>query len=129
MNWLGGGLFSFLAAAVGALLGAFVHFGARRHGIDFPPIVGVFAGLAAALASRERSGLRGALVASLAVWAAALAEVLAAPRSGVLSDMVAFHQRLGLLETLAYAACAAIGVLLASRALRRASSAKTGAAM
>ena len=118
MNWLGGGLLSFLAAALGALVGAVVHFVARRHGLDFPPVVGILSGLAAALASRERSGLRGALVASLAVWAAALAEVLAVPHRGVLADMVAFHRRLGSVEALAYVACAAIGVLLASRALR-----------
>jgi hypothetical protein len=103
---------------LGALVGAIVHFEGRRRGIDFPPIVGLFAGLAAALASRHESGLRGVLVASLAVWAAALADVAAFPSRGVISDLVAFHERLGFVRGASYVGCAVVAGLLASRARR-----------
>lgn len=119
MNWLGAGFASVLAAVLGALVGAFVHFEARRHGVDFPPIVGLVAGVATALASNEKSGMRGVLVASLAVWATALAEVFALPRRGIVSDLITFHERLGGLHVLGYLACAAGAALLASRAPTR----------
>ena len=119
MNWLGAGLASLLAALLGALAGAFAHFEGRRHGIDFPPIVGVMAGLAAALASTSKSGLRGVLVASLAVWAAAIAEVLASPTRGVVADIVHFHERLGFTRGASYVGCAVVAALLAARARPR----------
>jgi hypothetical protein len=115
MNWLGAGLATLLAALCGVTLGGIVHFEARRHGLDFPPLVGLLAGMACALASRGKSGLRGAFVASLSVWAAALAEVLARPVRGVIRDILAFHERLGLVSVLAYLACAGVAALLGAR--------------
>ena len=116
MNWLGAGLPSFLAAIFGALVGEVVHFEAQRRGIDFPPIVALVSAVLAALASREKSGLRGVLVASLAVWAAALSEVLGSPIHGVFRDVVDFHDRLGVYRFCAYVATAVVGFVIAPRA-------------
>ena len=73
-------------------------------------------GLAAALASTSTSGLRGMLVASLAVWAAALAEVLESPARGVVADIIRFNDRLGFARGASYVGCAVVTLLLASRA-------------
>lgn len=118
MNWLGAGFRALAAAVIGALLGAFIHVHAIRRGHDLSPLVGLLAGTTAALVSRHRSGLRGLFVASLAVWAAAIGEVIAAPRRGVLADLFAFHHRIDILHGLAYAACAALAGFIASRAWR-----------
>ena len=122
MNWLGAGLPSFVAALIGAIVGALAHVAARRHGIDVPPVVGVVAGISCALASRRRSGMRGVLVASLVVWAAALAEVLAEPSRGLWLDIVDFSARLDLTRTVAFAASALAAWVLASHARPGASS-------
>ena len=116
MNWLGAGLPSFLAGIFGALVGAVLHFEAQRRGIDFPPIVAFLSAVFAALASREKSGLRGVLVASLAVWAAALAEILGAPIHGFFRDVIDFHERLGAYRFAAYVGTAVVGFVIAPRA-------------
>lgn len=117
VNWLGASLRAFLAALLGAALGAaLAQHVARRYGLDLPPLVGMFTGAAAAAASRGKSGLRGMLVASLAVWAAAIAEVAAAPSRGLSADLAGFHERLRPIRVLAYVACAAVAGLLGSRA-------------
>jgi hypothetical protein len=118
VNWLGAGIGSVALSLFGVTLGAILHLLARRHGIDFPPIVGLVAGIAAALASRNVGALRGLLVASLSVWAAAMAEVIAMPIQGLAGDLVRFHDRLGWAGLIAYAACAATGGFVGSRALR-----------
>jgi hypothetical protein len=121
MNWLGAGVGSFLASALGAIVGALLHFFLRRYlgGIDAPVLVGLISGASAAFASRERIGLRGALVGSLSVWAAAIAEVAAAPTGrGLFHDLIAFHDRLGILRMALYFVCAMCGVILGSRAFR-----------
>lgn len=119
MNWLGAGLTSLAAALLGALVGALAHFEGRRHGIDLPFVVGITAGLAAALASTSKSGLRGMLVASLAVWTAALAEVLESPTDGIVTDIVRFNERLGFARGASYVGCAVVALVLASRARPR----------
>jgi hypothetical protein len=118
VNWLGAGLASFFAAVVGALVGALTYTTLRRSGVDFPPIVGLLAGLAAALASGEKSGMRGVLVGSLGIWASAMAEVFASPSHGIVSDLAGFHERLGLVNGLAYAACGAVAAFVGSLSLR-----------
>ena len=60
--------------------------------------------------------MRGVLVASLVVWAAALAEVLAEPSRGLWLDIVDFSGRLDLARTVAFAASALAAWVLASRA-------------
>lgn len=116
MNWLGAGLAGVFAAVLGAVVGALAHVEARRHGIDLPLVVGLVAGLAAAFVSIRRSGLRGVLVASLAIWAAALAEVIAEPSRGLLHDLFAFHERLAPGRAVAYAVTFVLTVYVASRA-------------
>jgi hypothetical protein len=116
VNWLGAGLPSFLAAVFGTIIGALLHFEGQRRGIDFPPIVAIVAGALAALASREKSGLRGVLVASFAVWAAAVAEILGTPIHGFFRDILDFHERLNATRFALYLATAVVGFLLAPRA-------------
>lgn len=116
MNWLGAGLASLVAAAFGAALGGLVHAEARRHGVDAPMLVGVAAGLFAALASTQKSGMRGVLVASIAVWAAAVAEVTSEPWRGALRDLVFFHERLGPGRLVAYVTTALLALYIGSRA-------------
>jgi hypothetical protein len=116
MNWLGLDLVALLASLFGAFVGAVVQFEAARRGVHVTPVVGAFAGLFAALASRERSGLRAMLVASFSAWAAAIAEVLAEPRSGPLADLVRFGDRMTPGSWLSFLACIVFAGALASRA-------------
>lgn len=116
MNWLGAGLPSFVASLLGAALGAWLHSLLLRHGIDFPPLIALVASVFAIVPSKESSGLRGILVASISCWAGALVEVLAEPREGLFWDLVHFSDRLTIGRFFLYVACALVGIFLASRA-------------
>jgi hypothetical protein len=118
MNWLGAGLPALLASMVGAALGAFLHVVLLRHGFDFPPLIALIASLGAVISSKEASGLRGILVASMSCWAGAIAEVLAMPQSGFVVDLGHFSDRLTVGRLLLYVASALAGIILASRARR-----------
>ncbi|MBX3230760.1 MAG: hypothetical protein KIT84_00975 [Labilithrix sp.] len=116
MNWLGAGLPSFLAALGGAAVGALLHALLLRHGVDLPPLVALVASVGAVLPSKERSGLRGILVASLSCWAAALVDVVVRPERGVVLDLLHFSARLTTLGLGLYLLSAVLGVAVASRA-------------
>lgn len=119
MNWLGGGLRVLSAAILGCLAGAILFVILRRHGLDLVPVVGLLAGLATAMVSRERSGPRGVVVGALALWGGALAEVLAWPSRDVFHDILAFHERLGWLRLAAYSVSALIAIVLGRRSFAR----------
>jgi hypothetical protein len=116
MNWLGAGLPSFLAALFGAVLGAYLHGVLLQHGLDFPPLIALLASVCAILPSKDSSGLRGILVASLSCWAGAIVEVLQSPRRGLFWDLVHFNDRLTIGRFFLYVGCALVGIFLASRA-------------
>lgn len=115
MNWLGAGLLSMLAALFGALVGGIVHFEAFRAGLHCAPLAGAITGLVTALCSREKNVLRGIVVGSLGAWSAAVSEALAAPREGLVRDVLHFSERLHGADVVAYVACILAGLALASR--------------
>jgi hypothetical protein len=119
MNWLGAGLRGFIGSVLGCIGGALAFLYLRRRGIDLPPLVGVVAGIATLLASRDKSGTRGLVVGAMAVWACAIAEVSASPVHGLVSDLYHFSDRLEWLNRISYVACALCAVALGGRALPR----------
>ncbi len=97
-------------AFAGALLGAFLSGLAFDRGFQLAWIVGLLAGVGAALLAKDNSPLRGVLVATIAVWAAALRETGASPA------IFHFHETLSLSRLASYAACALLALALGGRA-------------
>jgi hypothetical protein len=117
MNWLGLTTKAFIAAVLGALLGAVAYAYGLTHGWDAPYLVGVAAGLGAMLGSRDRSGLRGLVIASCAIWVAALVQSHVGPHAG--ANLLAFHTTLTPLRWLTFAACGAAAFFLAKTSARK----------
>jgi hypothetical protein len=99
-------------ALAGAILGAFLFGLAFDHGFQLAWIVGLLAGLGAALLAKDKSPLRGVLVATIAVWAAALRE------TGASLAILHFHETMTLTRLASYAACALLALVLGGRARR-----------
>ena len=117
MNWLGLTTKAFIAALVGALLGAAAYAFALTHGVDAPYVVGAAAGGGAMVGSPDRSGLRGLLVASGAIWVAALVQSRVGPYAS--AGLFGFHSTLTPVRLLAFAACGAAAFFLAKTSARR----------
>ena len=97
MNWLAWDAHAYAGAAAGALLGALTYaWLLSAYGFDWPWLVGIFVGLACAISARERSALRGIVVATLAIWVGATAQCACRPAdagSGILAEFTHYHQR------------------------------------
>ena len=93
-------------ALTGAVVGAFLSGFAFEQGVQLAWIVGLLAGLGAALLAKERSPLRGVLVATIAVWAAALRE------TGASRAIFHFHETMTFTRLASYAACALLALIL-----------------
>ena len=99
MNWLAWDTRSYLGAALGAALGwwlfhALLDGGAFGAELFAPWTLGLGMGLGCALVTKERSGLRGVVLACATAWLAAVAHVLVrppAPDAGLLDGLLAFH--------------------------------------
>ncbi len=120
MDWLGWSGRAFLGALVGALLGAalVVRFGAAPHGVPLAASVGLLAGLFASALAEEKSALRGVLVATLAVWVAASADVVSrgAP---LFSGLAHLHAAWSMRELLSHVLGAVLAVWLGGGSLKR----------
>jgi hypothetical protein len=119
MNWLGVGWRNFLAAVLGSVVGGYLFTKLRRYGCEAPMFVGLLAGVLTALFSVARSAPRGFVVASLVVWATAVADVVTAPRRGFVQDLASLHERLTIPYALGLVASAGLAMALASRAWSR----------
>jgi hypothetical protein len=99
-------------ALAGALLGAFLSGLGFDHGFQIAWIVGLLAGIGAAAFAPNKSPLRGVLVATLAVWAAALRE------TGASLAIFHFHETMTLPRLASYLACAVLALVLGGLATR-----------
>ena len=97
MNWLAFDPRSYLGALIGGVVGFFAYRAGLDAGWAAPWLVGLGIGLGCALVTRERSTLRGLVLACAAGWAAALAQVSlvpVAPGAGLGEGIVGFHATL-----------------------------------
>ncbi len=103
MNWLGLGRLAFLAAALGAVFGSVAYAAALAGGWDAPYLVGLAMGLGAWLASSDKSGMRGLLMAAAAIWVAAIVQTRIGAYAG--GGLLGFHETLTTGRLVAFAAC------------------------
>jgi hypothetical protein len=115
MNWMGLTRRTLLAMVLGCLVGAWLFGELRRYGLDVPPLVGAAAGLATAISSRRSDGVRGILVGAVAVWGAAVADVVAAPARGFAADLLAFSDRLDAIRAALFVGCGVLAGVMGSR--------------
>ena len=119
MNWLGWDTRSYLGALLGGVLGVFVYKACLDAGFAAPWMIGLGVGLGCAALTRERSNMRGLVLACLTAWTAALAEVTLARGLGLLEGIGAFHEGLGLRGVLEHVGGVVAAYLLGRIALRR----------
>lgn len=117
MNWLGLTKTAFLAAVIGALVGGAAYAFALLHGWDVPLFVGLAMGMSTMVASPDKSGLRGLLVASCAIWVAALVQSRVGPY--VSAGIFGFHTTLTPLRLASFSACGVFAFLLAKGSIRK----------
>jgi hypothetical protein len=115
MNWMGLTRRTLLAMVLGCLVGAWFFAALRRYGLDLPPLVGGAAGLATAISSRRSDGVRGILVGAIAVWGAAVADVLGAPARGLGADLFAFSDRLDAIRAALFVGCGVLAGVIGAR--------------
>jgi len=102
VNWLAWDTRSYLGAALGGVVGFFLFRAGLGADWFAPWLIGVGIGLGCALITRERSGLRGVVLACIAAWAAALAQVVLVSGGGLWEGIVGFHATLDLPTFLAH---------------------------
>jgi len=120
VNWLAWDPIAFAGALLGLAAGlvAYAELGAR--GIEAPWIVGLASGGACALFARDKSMLRGVVVAIAAVWAAAFGQSWRlAAHTSVLVELSHFHESLGLWRLLEHLAGAGAALVCSSQTVRR----------
>lgn len=97
MNWIAWDPRSYGGALLGGGVG-FLAFGKLlEHGWSFPWIVGLLMGLGCALVTRERSTMRGIVLAIGAAWISAAAWVYYQPPAGtegLVAGLMQFHTTL-----------------------------------
>jgi len=98
MNWIAWDPRSYGGALLGGAAG-FLLFGRLvQHGWSAPSVVGLLMGLGCALVTRERSSMRGIVLAIGAAWISAAAQVYYQPPAGtegMLAGLMQFHSTLG----------------------------------
>lgn len=117
MNWLGWSTRAIVGALLGALLGAVGYHYALVRAFDAPWLVGIGTGLGAFLGSPDRSGMRGLLVATFAIWVAWGVQVRVPPFAD--AGLFGFYRTLTPGRLLAFATCGAAAFLLARSSVRR----------
>jgi hypothetical protein len=121
MNWIGWSRGAILGALFGCVAGFFAYGALLRMSWEAPWIVGIAAGAAAAIGSLDQSMMRGLLIGTVAVWTAAIAQVVYLPPhpgGGIVHGLTVFHETLTLQRFLLFAACAAAAILLGAKSLR-----------
>ena len=97
MNWLAFEPKSYLGALIGGVLAFFAFRAGVEADVFMPWLMGVGIGLGCALVTKERSGLRGIVLACATGWAAAIAQVSLMPVSPGASlgeGILRFHETL-----------------------------------
>ena len=117
MNWLGLRTAALLGAILGAILGGVAYSAALARGWDAPYLVGIAMGLGVRLASPDRSGMRGLLIAAGAVWAAAFVQTRVGPHAS--AGLFGFHATLTPSRIASFAGCALVAFVLARTSARR----------
>ncbi len=117
MNWLGLTATAFIVALVGAVVGGVGYGIALMHGWDVPFVVGLAMGGGAMLASPDKSGLRGLLIASCAIWIAAIVQSRVGPYVG--AGLAGFHTTLTPRRLASFSACGVFAFLLAKASARK----------
>jgi len=116
VNWLGWSTRAFLGALVGALLGALAYHEALVRSLDIPWVVGLVTGLGAFLSAPDRSGPRGLIIGTLAVWVAWAVQGRFEPFSR--AGLFDFHETLGPRRLASFIGCGAAAFLLARTSIR-----------
>jgi hypothetical protein len=119
MNWLGWNTAAFVGALFGAVLGAAAYAFALSRGWDYPWLVGVITGACALVASPDKSALRALVVATAAIWIAAVIQATLPESPFARAGIVGFHTTLTPERLVAYAACGSIAFALARTSLRK----------
>jgi hypothetical protein len=117
MNWLGLSKAAFLAAILGAILGGAGYAVALARGWDAPYLVGILTGFGVMIGSPDRSGLRGLLVATVAIWIAAIVQTRVGPFAS--AGIFGFHTTLTPVRALSFAMCGVVAFVLARTSIRR----------
>ena len=117
MNWLGLTWTAFVATVIGGMLGGIAYAAALASGWDAPYVVGIGMGLGTMFASPDRSGMRGLLVATAAIWVAALVQANIGPFKG--AGVFGFHATLTVGRIAAFAGCGLVAFLLGRTSARR----------
>jgi hypothetical protein len=121
MNWTGFPLLAIVLTPLGCLGGMLCYawlYGSM--GITAPWVIALCAGVPAALASHDRSVMRGLIVATIVVWAAAAAQGMHVRSHGALEALMSFHQYLDLRTFTQLTVAAAVATLIGSRSVRTA---------
>ncbi len=116
MNWLGWSTRAFIGALLGALLGGLAYHEALARSFDVPWIVGLLVGLGAFFSAPDRSGLRGLMIATFAIWVAWAVQVRFEPFAD--AGLLGFHETLGPRRLAAFIACGAAAFLFARTSIR-----------
>jgi len=120
MNWLAFDLRAYAAALLACIAAAFAALHLDAVAASLPWLVGLVAGLACAAAARDRSGLRGLVVAAMAVWTGAIVDAQRAEDSqGLGRALLRFHDSLTPLRVAGYVLGFGLAVALARLSLRR----------
>ena len=117
MNWLGMTWVAFLATLLGGMLGGVAYAAALASGHDAPYLVGIGMGLGTMLGSPDKSGMRGLLVATTALWVAALVQANIGPFKG--AGVFGFHTTLTVGRFAAFAGCFLAAFVLGRTSARR----------
>lgn len=117
MNWLGLTWMAFFATILGGMIGGIAYAAALASGWDAPYVVGIGMGLGTLAASPDKSGMRGLVVASTAIWVAALVQAHIGPFKG--AGILGFHATLTAGRLAAFAGCGLIAFLLGRTSARR----------
>jgi hypothetical protein len=119
MNWMGFSVRAFMAALVGCALG-FVLFGfCYTRGYEAEWVVGVIAGGFVGALSTDKSIMRGLIVGTMAVWTAALAQVVYVDRRSPMEGLVRFHETLTPWRFVLHLLCAGVAIALAATSFQR----------
>lgn len=127
MNWLALDARVFAAALGGCLLALLIAALVEPLAFSPPWLAGVLGGLACAMVARDRSGLRGLVVAAMATWTAALHS--ASARAEPLAQAIlGLHATFEPHDLLGYAIGLASAYMLGRTSLRRDASTRTAGA-
>jgi hypothetical protein len=118
MNWLGSNPVALVGAALGCWLGFFLYGKALDTELELLPLVGICAGLGAALCTDETTLMRGLVVGAMATWVAAAAEVVHLLHDPLIAGLARFHAGLNIPRFVMHLVSTLLAIALGSSSLR-----------